>query len=406
MTLQDFAYLGNPITESSYGADIEKTVVDRNGATVATLKAEQYNGEAQVDYAAVLRSIQENDGVGTLASGCLYTDRDYALQVIASIAGTSYIFVRGVAQKANVIADAFKLLTRMPMLRHYVGYPLTVSYIINNTSATNWSVRLDGEEYENSTALANMRNVLKAHATSVLTNAPQGETVAPYIDINYSGTPTRYYFVGQSGVSGRPYLWRTISNVEWREMSSASKIPAVGDTIYTVGRPMQEWPFSVQAVADAVPYTFGSLSLYVANIPRDTIQVKEMPVPVHPFYVRWVNTLGGRDYFMFACNQKQMKSLSENDSYEKYIVWGRYGVRSNYNKAATHTIEVSTGVIDRATLESVAELIFSPLIQVYDPDAQSWIEIQVKDGKPELMADQPTGEMLITFELPTPQMNK
>ena len=403
MTLQDFAYLGNPITETVQGADIEKTVVDRNGATVATLKAEQYNGEAQVDYAAVLRSIQENDEVGTLASGCLYTDRDYALQVIASIAGTSYIFVRGVAQKANVKADAFKLLTRMPMLRHYVGYPLTISYIINNARETIWSVRLDGEEYENITALANMRYVIKAHVTSVLTNAPQGVSHVDSIVIGWEGERRTFVYYDNGGLSERPYRWKGIdSDTADVFMVSASRDPQVDDTVY---KSSNDWPYHVYEISSS-PHTHGSLSLYVANVARDTIQVREMPVPAHPFYVRWVNTLGGWDYFMFACNQKQMKSLSENDSYEKYIVWGRYGVRSNYNKAATHTIEVSTGVIDRATLESVAELIFSPLIQVYDPDARSWIEIQVKDGKPELMADQPTGEMLITFELPTPQMNK
>ena len=403
MTLQDFCYLGNPITETAQGADIEKTVVDRNGYTVATLKAEQYNGEAQVDYAAVLRSIQENDGVGSLASGCLYTNRDYALQVIASIAGTSYIFVRGVSQKENVKAEAFKLLTSMPRLRHYAGYPLTVSYIIDNNTATLWSVRLDGEEYESSAAKSAMSDVLKAHVTSVLTNAPQGVSHVDSIVVGWGNERRTFVYYDNRGLSERPYRWKGIdSNTADVLMVSASRDPQVDDTVY---KSSNDWPYHVYEVSSS-PHTHGLLSLYVGPIAKDLIQVREMPVPAHPFYVRWVNALGGWDYFMFACNQKQMKSLSENDSYEKYIVWGRYGVRSNYNKAATHTIEVSTGVTDRATIENVAELIFSPLIQVYDPDAQTWIEIQVKDGKHELMADQPTGEMLITFELPTPQMNK
>lgn len=407
MTLQDFAYLGNQITEESYSGDLERTVIDRNGATVATLKAESYNGMARLDYAAVLRSIQENEGVGTLAAGCIRTDRDYALQVLANINSVDYIFVRGVAQRSSIAATAFKFLTNMPELRHYAGYPLTVSYIINNASATSWYVRLDGILYESQSALANMAQVLKAHATSDLKQAPQSETVAPYIDISYTGTLTRYYFAGQSGVAGRPYLWKTGANVEWKEMSSASKIPAVGDTIYTIGRPMQEWPYTVRAVANAAPYTFGKLELVNQAVTRDTIQVREMPVPAHPFYVRWVNTKGGWDYFMFACNQKQTNTLTKNDTYEPYVLYyGRYGVRSSYNKAATTVVEVSTGIIDRATLESVLECVYSPLVQLYDEATSSWIEIQPKTDKQEIMADQPTGEVMMSFELPTPQLNK
>ncbi len=402
MTLQDFCYLGNPITESSYGADIEKTVVDRNGETVATLKAEQYNGEAQVDYAAVLRSIQENDGMGTLASGCLYTDRDYALQVIASIAGTSYIFVRGVAQKANVKAEAFKLLTRMPMLRHYVGYPLTLSYIINNNARTYWSLQINSEQFESSSALMAMAGVTKAHVTSKLNTNPN---VITHTSAIYTHGDAYPYLGSRRQNHTTVYIWGHTGPAYVRYLT-ASRDPQVGDTmIADVQNPSSYEIEQIDTVSTNKPME-GELALMNDGVKRDSIQVKEMPVPVHPFYVRWVNTLGGWDYFMFACNQKQTKSLSENDSYEKYITWGRYGVRSNYNKAATHTTEVSTGIIDRATLESVAELIFSPLIQVYDPDVQSWIEIQVKDGKPELMANQPTGEMLITFELPTPQMNK
>lgn len=405
MTLQDFAYTGNPITETSSGADLSRTILDRDGNTVATLQAEQYNGVAQLDYAAVLRTLFD-DSVASVGTA-LKTSKHRQLQAEATINSTPYIFVRGVSRKQNYTPQTFKFLTGMPYLRHYAGFPLDVTYNISNGSAASWYVRLDGILYENQSALASMASVTKVHATSDLKTAPQGETVAPYIDLSYAGTLTRYYFAGQSGVAGRPYLWKTGANVEWKEMSSASKIPAVGDTIYTIGRPMQEWPYTVRAVADAAPYTFGKLDLVNQAVTRDTIQVREMPVPAHPFYVRWVNTKGGWDYFMFACNQKNTKQLSANDTFEPFGQYSTiYGERSAYHKAATSAVEVSTGAIDRQTLESVAELIFSPLIQLYDVELSTWIEIQVKDGKPEMMADQPTGELILSFELPTPQMNK
>lgn len=398
MTLQDFAYTGNPITKQVYGSDLNQTVSDRNGNEVATLHAEQYGSMATIDFAAVLRTMFENTVVAA-ASGAQRTSKDYNLHVVATIASTSYILVRGVSQRSNVKAETFRFLTNMPRLRHYNGYPLSLSYIINNSSRTYWSVQINGEFIEDTSALMALAATMKLHGTSDLTINPN--TVTHTSAIYTHDDP--YYYAGYfpDHDPDFPYEWVFDNQYVVR---TDNRDPQVGDNMYTNYGSAYEIE-QIDTVSTNKPME-GELALTNDGVKRDSIQVKEMPVPAHPFYVRWVNTLGGWDYFMFACNQKQMKSLSENDSYEKYIVWGRYGVRSNYNKAATHTIEVSTGVIDRATLESVAELIFSPLIQVYDPDAQTWIEIQVKDGKPELMADQPTGEMLITFELPTPQMNK
>lgn len=402
MTLQDFAYTGNPITETSSGADLSRTILDRDGNTVATLQAEQYNGVAQLDYAAVLRTLFDNS-VASVGSA-LKTNKQRQLQAEATINGTPYIFVRGVSRKQYYTPQTFKFLTGMPYLRHYAGFPLDVTYNISNSSAASWYVRLDGILYENQSALASMASVTKVHATSDLKTAPQGETVAPYIDLNYAGTLTRYYFAGQSGVAGRPYLWKTGANVGSKEMSGESKLPSADDRVYSMD---SQWPYRISAVGAAVPYTFGKLELVNQAVPRDSIEIREMPVPAHPFYVRWVNNLGGWEYFMFACNQKNTKQLSANDTFEPFGQYRTiYGERSAYYKAATSVVEVSTGAIDRQTLESVAELIFSPLIQLYDVELSTWIEIQVKDGKPEMMADQPTGELILSFELPTPQMNK
>lgn len=181
-------------------------------------------------------------------------------------------------------------------------------------------------------------------------------------------------------------------------------MPSAGDRVYSMD---SQWPYGISAVGAAVPYTFGTLELVNAAMVVDSIKIKEMTVPAHPFYIRWINNLGGWEYFMFACEQKTTDTLSANDTFEPLNQHESiYGQRSAFYKAATKTIEVSTGVIDRQTLESISKAIFSPLIQKYDEDVQTWVEIQVKDGKPELIASQPTGEMIFVFELPTPQMNR
>lgn len=402
MTLQDFAYLGNPITKTTYdGQDIESTVIDREGNTVATLRAEAYNDVAQVDYAAVLRSIQANDGEGSIGTaGALHTFRSWPLQVRATIDGVEYIFVRGVHQVIESTAERFKFLTNMPFLRHYAGYPLTVSYIINNSATTYWSVRLDGSYYETQQVLTALGSYLKEHVSSDLKQSPQGISILQYIQVNYSGKPRRYYYEKYDSNAQQPYVWKARDGRIDEYMFSVSMRPAIGDTVYSA----TPWPYNVQEIGEEVPHTYGLLELYNGSTVRDNIRIEECEVPVHPFYVRWVNNRGGFDYFMFACQYGETKNLTENKTFERFR---DNGIRYAYHKTATRAVEVSTGVIDRQTLESVAELIYSPLVQVYiGSPSRQWMEIQPATGKQSIMAEQPTGELLITFELPTPQLNK
>lgn len=407
MTLQDFAYLGNPITETS-STNMTRTVIDRNGNTVATLKAEAYAGVASIDYSSILRAMFE-DGMGSIGTS-FSVSKDYNLQVIATIAGTQYIFVRGVSQKTLMSnTNTFKFLTNMPHLRWYEGYPFDVSYLIDNPSAKSWYVRLDGIPYDTNAQLSDLASILKAHATSDLDRTPQDSIyIVDYVNVEriiperhvgiyeYSGYDSSipaHRWKKKTGTSRYEYLYTDVRN------------PTTGTNIYRADRPLVG-EFMVSQ-PHQVLHKYGLLELMNDDTVQDTIQIKHYAVPAHPFYVRWVNPLGGWDYFMFACQQKQTKTLTANDTYEKYIsYYGRYGQRSSYNKEATSEVEVSTGTIDRTSLESVVECIYSPLVQLYDKVTSSWIEIQPATGKQDIMAEQPTGELLITFQLPTPQLNK
>ena len=399
MTLQDFAYTGNPITKQVYGSDLNQTVSDRNGNEVATLHAEQYGSMATIDFAAVLRTMFENTAVAA-ASGAQRTRKDYNLHVVATIASTSYILVRGVSQRSNVGAETFQFLTNMPRLRHYDGYPLSLSYIINNASRTYWSVQINGEHTEDNSALMALAATMKLHGTSDLTinpNTTQGDATSIYIH-NGDEWP---YLDDQSGDPSKPYRWGEDSNF----VKTANRNPSVGEYAYFPAG--SNYDIEQVDFATVNKPVNGNVTLVNDGVIRDSIQVIDTPVPVHPLYVRWINNRGGWDYFMFACQHKSTGTLTANDQYEKYTGYGqRYGQRSVFNKAATSAVETSTGIIDRQTLESVAELIYSPLIQMYDAEHSEWIEIQVKDGKSSLMATQPTGEMVFVFDLPTPQMNK
>lgn len=407
MTLQDFAPTGNPITETS-SSNMERTVIDRDGNTVATLKAEAYASVAMIDYSSILRAMFVS-GLSSVGSA-ITVSKDWNLQVVATIAGTEYIFVRGVEQMTKTNNDKmFKFLTNMPHLRSYHGYPLDVSYMIKNASAQSWYVRLDGDVYENQSGLDSLASILKAHATSRLNTTPiSSPFIVDYVSVErvippghvgiyeysgYDSSMPAYRWKKRTGTSRYEYLYTDVRN------------PTVGTNIYRADRPLVR-EFSVSQPHQVV-HEYGTLELVNSATVRDSIEIRPYDVPAHPFYVRWVNNLGGWDYFMFACNQKHTQTLSKNDTYEKYInYYGRYGQRSSYNKEATSEVEVSTGTIDRATIESVLECVYSPLVQLYDEVTSSWIEIQPRTDKQEIMADQPTGELIMIFELPTPQINK
>lgn len=405
MTLQDFAYLGNPITETS-STNMTRTVIDNDGYEVATLKAEAYGYNAMIDYASILRTLV-HDGKGSMGTS-LSVHKDYNLQVIATIAGTQYIFVRGVSQKPLVYnTNTFKFLTNMPHLRWYEGYPFDVSYLIKNLSAKSWYVRLDGTPYDTSAQLSDLASILKAHATSDLDRTPQNSAyIVDYVNVQRSFPAVQVGIYEYNGYdSSMPaYRWKRETGSSYEYLYTDVRNPTTGTNIYRADRPdVRQF---VVTQAHQVLHKYGLLELMNDGTVRDSIQIKRYAVPEHPFYVRWVNPLGGWDYFMFACNQKQTNTLTKNDTYEPYVQYGRYGVRSTYNKAATIAVEVSTGIIDRATLESVLECVYSPLVQLYDEETSSWIEIQPKTDKQEIMADQPTGEVMMSFELPTPQLNK
>ncbi len=409
MTLRDFAYLGGQITEqlTTSQSTYTRYLYTAGGNLYATLKVDVFNGKAEFDYAPILRTMLKPKGTApVLISGC---DRSYTvgqLQVTAMISSSVYKFIRGVSPDGVSRAEKNKFMTKMPALRHYKGYPLSISYIFNeDNSGVMKNIYLSntqghGGSLENTNALYNIQ---KGMLTTDLTVYPHGITEVDAITARISYNYYTYPYLDDQGPTGKPYRWGeeggTIRLTTMRN-------PSAGASVWNADNPTGS---SIGTVTDTTthvvePYDMdGVITLTVNYATADTRPVSEMPIPAHPFYVRWINSLGGYDYFMFACNHKDTRKLAKNETYEKY---GSAGVRSSYYKEAQETIEVSSGIVDRQTLEALAELMYSPLIELYDKSAETWTEIQVNDGKSDIMEEQPTGEMIMTFELPTPQMNK
>lgn len=408
MTLQDFAYTGNSIIETiSTSNPMLRSVWSDPVTKVADLRAEPFDGRASIDYAPILRTMYRDTQAAV--SGCertYYFGKLYLKADIDKISTRpSYKFVRGASQK-DLVAVKNKFLTDMPELRHYKGYPMYISYIFNESSDnvpkrlgiyTRGHVTWPAIDQELSSALTAIK---KDHLTTSLWANADGVQEVDTITIRESYNYTTYPYLDDQGEPGWPYRWGT----EEAYRLTTSRNPTAGNSSKRPGDTTSSGVVTGRTTHTAQPYDFdGNLFLVVNGTQTDSRPIKDYPVPQHPFYIRWINNLGGYDYFMFACDNKKTSKLTANDTYAKY---GSNGYKSSYHKEAQRTIEVSTGIVPREMADCLAELIYSPEIMLWDGTQGRWFEIQVIDGKTEIKATQTCREMFFTFELQTPILNK
>lgn len=155
--------------------------------------------------------------------------------------------------------------------------------------------------------------------------------------------------------------------------------------------------------ADANPITLDDIpSTYKAT----SMQVDTRKAPAHPFYVRWINRLGGYDYWMFGCRQYITRSLSSQNTYASYFedVQQSAGDTQVYGKEGKEQAEVSSGLLNPNQFEQVSRLIYSPRIEWYNEAASKWLTLLVDKSDNTMGTHQTMRECLFTFTLPTPQL--
>lgn len=135
----------------------------------------------------------------------------------------------------------------------------------------------------------------------------------------------------------------------------------------------------------------------------DIIKIRHMSTPAHPFWVRWINNRGGFDYWMFTNRQQVTRKLSKNEYFEQY---GELGQQTSYNKECDVIVEASSGLVDNETFYALSLMAFSPDIRYFNTETNAWEKLQISNGDSSFMTDQPTGEMIVSFLLPKPLINK
>lgn len=149
---------------------------------------------------------------------------------------------------------------------------------------------------------------------------------------------------------------------------------------------------SVDGIGYAVRYTDGSTEqkLWSAS---DNVGV----VPTHPFYIRFVNYMGGWTYWMMVCHQERTTKLDSISTHEL-----KSGEVVTMAHEVSESVKVSTGSINTIEFNGLVYLVASPLVQWWNEDAQEWVDVTLKKGsKVEWASDQNVGEIIMEFMLPT-----
>ena len=137
-------------------------------------------------------------------------------------------------------------------------------------------------------------------------------------------------------------------------------------------------------------------------LPSFDIPVNVLCIPPKPFWVRWVNALGGIDYFMFAKHRTRRPSVKSSSIYRPYV-GDNAAARTNrvpYGVSTEHELTCGAENLTRVEYASLGWLPFSPYIEYWDADASRWVRISTAKYSGNLDEWDERKPFEITFALP------
>lgn len=133
------------------------------------------------------------------------------------------------------------------------------------------------------------------------------------------------------------------------------------------------------------------------------IRVIRECIPAQPFYIRWVNDLGGVEYHMFARQQKRQPSVKSISTFAPYV-GDTLTARSNlkaYAMATENAITVGCTILTDREHEALIRMPMSPLIEWYNIETGRWIRLNVSKFDGSYFTKTESKSFEVTFSLPT-----
>lgn len=120
-------------------------------------------------------------------------------------------------------------------------------------------------------------------------------------------------------------------------------------------------------------WTLGEDSEFITSYP-----VAEGCVPDAPFYVRWINTSGGWDSWMFE-RREETDDVEDVNNIQLYIA-DPTDTQQTVSLNAARTVTVGEGLLSKDDYRTLAALPRSPRIQWYNEELQRWQTIVIAEG--------------------------
>lgn len=149
-----------------------------------------------------------------------------------------------------------------------------------------------------------------------------------------------------------------------------------------------------------VPNTFSIALLERSNIA--VIPVRNTCVPESPFYVRWINSLGGWDYWMFGKRQDRTTAISDIKEYEPYYE-DSATIKTNrklLSRQASRFVVAGDEMINTNEFDEVVKILLSPDIEYFSNS--EWKPISITNQEVKKSTANVNHSISLEFELPNP----
>lgn len=134
--------------------------------------------------------------------------------------------------------------------------------------------------------------------------------------------------------------------------------------------------------------------------PEEAMTIDTRCVKAAPFYVRWINRIGGYDYYMFDRGNRLTTETDNARAIERYAFPpDNTDTRDVYALDAAAAIDVTEENLDRETWDTLAGLAVSPRIEYYDKELEMWKTISVTSSENSFENASVSGAIRYTFTL-------
>jgi len=136
------------------------------------------------------------------------------------------------------------------------------------------------------------------------------------------------------------------------------------------------------------------------------IYIDNRCLPSSPFYVKWINQIGGWDYWMFSFRQTISRSIGDQQFFNPTVFNQETvnGTTQLTDISATEKVTVGADGLTDNEYECISKLIYSPQKQWYSEKLNKWIEIQLEEGEAEKDTRVKSQQIELTFVMPDPQL--